>query len=71
VPDAASLGPRALDALEEAFHDELKAAFAAFCNDLSSTGRPEDAAGRYGGHVNVIKMAHERALAITKTEFGS
>ena len=60
-----------LDVLDDAFHDELKAAFAAFCNDVSSTNDLEEAAHRFGRHLANIRVAYERALDITKTEFGS
>jgi hypothetical protein len=58
-----------LSTLEDALHDELKAAFAAFSNDVSSTDSVEEAAQRFGRHVANIKLAYQRANAIAKTEF--
>jgi hypothetical protein len=58
-----------LSTLEDAFHDELKAAFAAFCLNMASTDDIEDASQKFGRRLVNIKLAYQRVNAIAKTEF--
>ena len=65
----ASVLPDSVPALDKAFQDEVKAAFAAFCLNVASTDDIEDAAHKFGRRLANTKAAYERAAAILKTEF--
>lgn len=69
MPDNLDLGLLATAALQKAFKDELKAAFAAFCLGLASGETTNTAALAFAKRLTNTHIAYARSQILIKAEF--